>query len=477
MAIRPRLFGKPTPAADAEQERLRALLLASRSVLCLVDGLGIVRGLTPNAERELGPAAARVVELEQSLAELLQLEMPGDVQRAVEELAALQAGQMQSWTLRSRAYNGDVRWLEITGVNNLFDPQLSGFVVEVRDVTAAHSAHNRHDLAGAALETSPDAVIITNAQGFIEYVNPSFEKISGYRLADLRGRTPSLLKSDRQDPEFFQRMWAALKTGASFRGEVANRKKSGEVYYEDFQVQPIADGDGVITHYISIGRDITERKRHESSSESAAFFDPTTGISTFKLLRERSRQMLALARRHGHTAALVHVDINGLSSVNDTLGRDIGDQLLRKVADRLKQGLRESDTIARLRDDEFLILLSDVAEEDATARVVRRLKDSVSRPFQIREHSVNCGASFGVSLYPQDATTFDEMLEYAALAMKRAQGTGSGYEFYRKELTEITLERLSLEDDLRWAWDRKQFVLHYQPVIGLNNNKMIGLKR
>ncbi|HUP89081.1 MAG TPA: EAL domain-containing protein [Longimicrobiales bacterium] len=472
--MRPRLFASRTATAETHVERLRAMLDASRAVMCLIDVGGIVRSITPNAGHVLGEACDRAAELELHITELLQTENTYEVQRAIEDLLVLPVGEVRSWVFKTRAPNGAPRWLDITGANYLFDTTLAGLVLEIHDVSSTYPSLHQQFLAGYAFEHSLDSVIITNAQGFIEYVNPAFEKISGYRMTELRGRTPATLKSDKQGPEFFERMWVTLREGSVFRGEIANRKKTGEIYFEDISIQPVLDGAGEATHFISTGRDITERKRHESATETAAFYDPVSGISTFNLLRERSKQMLALARRHGHTAALLHIDLNGLQSVNTALGRDVGDELLRKFADRLKQGLRESDTIARLRSDEFLILLSDVAEEDATARVVRRLKDSVSRPFQIRDHSINLGASFGVALYPQDATTFDEMLDYADLAMKRAQTTGTGYEFYRKELTELTQERMSMEDDLRWAWERKQFVLHYQPVVQVSSGQMIG---
>lgn len=474
LAIKPRRFGRSDPSVAGDVGRLAALLESSISVLCVVDGIGVVRAVTPNAARILGEACERAAALELSLAELLQADHPYEIQSALEELARMELAESRTWTVQSRSPLGVPRWLEIVGTNHLFDPQLAGFTLEIRDVTGGWAVQRRYTLAGNAVEQSPDSVIIANEQGFIEYVNPAFEHASGYRLPELRGRTASILKSDRQPPEFYQRMWAVLKRGEIFHGEIANRGKNGEIYMEDLLIEPIKDAEGEVTHFISFGRNITDRKRAEAAVENAAFYDPISGISTFNLLRERSRQMLALARRHGHTAALLHIDMNGLQAVNTSLGREVGDQLLRKFAERLKQGLRESDTIARLGSDEFLILLSDVAEADATARVVCRLKDSVSRPFQIGTHSVNLGASFGVSMYPQDATTFDEMLEYATLALKRAQSGGSGYEFYSKELTELTLERLSLEDDLRWAWERKQFVLHYQAVIAVASNRIIG---
>lgn len=475
MAVRPRFFGSRSNAETAViPAAINALFHASPSVLCTTDGGGRLRAITPNAGRILGDASERAAEMSLSLSELLQPDNATELQTLLDDVSRLEPSSVRGFVVKTRAPSGDPRWLEIVGRNMLFDADVAALLFEIRDVTDGHAEKQRNHVLGFALEQSSDAVIITNVQGFIEYVNPAFERISGYTLSELRGRTPSVLKSDRQQPEFYQRMWAKLRAGEVFRSEVANRRKSGEIYYEDLVVEPVRNAAGAVTHYVSTARDITDRKRSETDSDAAAFYDSVTGVSSFKLLRERSRQILALARRHGHTAALLHVDLKGLKSVNSNLGRDIGDELLRKFADRLKQGLRESDAIARLDSDEFLILLSDVAEADATARVVRRLNETVSRPFQIREHSLSISSTFGVALYPQDATTFEELIEYAVLANKRATTASSSYEFYKKETTELTHEHLSIEDELRWAWERKQFVLHYQPIIALASQRVIG---
>lgn len=471
-AMRPRLRAARKPGSPVAD--LLSLFQASPSVLCLLEASGRVRAVTPNAARVLGDACDRAAELGISARELLQADHAPEVQSLLDDLSRMDAADTRSWTLSTRAPSGDTRWLEVTGRNLLYDAEVAALLLEIRDVTRDHTLNERHHLLGYALEQSTDAVIVTNAQGFIEYVNTAFENVSGYRLAELRGRTPAILKADRHSPGFFEGMWATLRRGEVFRGEIANRKKSGEVYFEDIVIEPIRDANHQITHFVSTARDITARKHAQNLADTAAFYDSITGASTFNSLRERSRQILALARRHGLTAALLQVDVKGLSGVATSYGREVADELLRKFAERLKQGLRESDVIARLDNDEFLVLLSDVAEEAATARVVRRLRESVSRPYQIRDHSITVGCSFGVALYPQDATTFDELLDYAELAMKRAETAASGYQFYRKETTELTDERLSLEDDLVWAWERKQFLLHYQPVVAVNSGRVIG---
>ncbi len=474
MSVRPRLFGSRAAPTGSMTAGLRALFHASPSVLCLTDAAGHVRAITPNAARVLGDACDRAAELGITVKELLQAESVAALQDVLDDLSRTDAAATPIWTLKTRSPSGEARWLELTGRNLLFDPEVGALLFEIRDITRTHPENERHDLLGHALESSSDAVIVTNPQGFIEYVNSAFENVSGYQLAELRGRTPAVLKADRQSPEFFERMWTTLRKGEVFRGEIANRRKNGEVYYEDLMIEPVRDPQGTVTHFVSTGRDITHRKRSETNADAAAFYDPITGVSTFRLLRERSRQILALARRHGLTAALLQFDVKGLSGLGANQGPEVRDELLRKFADRLKQGLRESDVIARMDGGGFLILLSDVAEEAATARVVRRLRESVSRPFQIREHSLNVGSTVGVALYPQDATTFDELLDYSSAALKRAETATGGYQFYKKETTELTDECLSLEDDLVWAWERKQFVLHYQPVVAVNSGRVIG---
>src|SRR5687767_5531648 len=230
LAMRPRLFGSRSAALPTD---LRSLFQASHSVLCLLDGSGIVRAITPNAARVLGEACDRAPELGVNAGELLQADNPFDVQSLLDDLSRAEPNDIRTWTFKTRAPSGQPRWLEIAGRNLLFDAEIASLFIEIRDVTHDHDANERHHVLGFALESSPDAVMVTNAQGFIEYVNPACERQTGYRLTDLRGRSPAILKSDRQSREFYERMWQTLKQGGVFRGEIANRRKNGELYFED----------------------------------------------------------------------------------------------------------------------------------------------------------------------------------------------------------------------------------------------------
>jgi diguanylate cyclase (GGDEF)-like protein/PAS domain S-box-containing protein len=458
------------PRRDAEQRNalvdddLTPLLQHGRAVICAVEASGAIRSISPNAPALFGAAAERAPDLGARLHDLVAPPEFASFGASWDALwrSCMTDGQAQV-VVPSRAPDGATRQIELWAC--VTDAASSHILVEIRDVTTARADQERGELLERAIAQGADRVIITDAQGCICYVNEAFVRASGHTAESVIGRTPAVLRSDEHQADFFERLWRALKAGRPYRTDIVNRTRTGDAYHEELSLTPLRDGDGNVTHFLSVGRDIGERKLVESDIIDQAYFDPLTGVANVRLLRERSRQILALTRRHGHISALLHVDLDRLRHINETLGRSVGDEVLRVVADRLRQSLRESDTLARLSSDEFLVLLSEVTEEEATARVVRRLRDAICRPCRIQDHSVTIGACIGVALYPQDATTFDELLEYADLALKRAQHSRSDFEFYQREQSEMTHDRLMLEDDLRWAWEHEQFVLHYQPIL------------
>ena len=473
-SVRPRAFGKTGALPGIDSGTAQWFLENSGVVWCAADPGGLVRWISPNAATILGSACDRAAELNLNLTELLQPQDQVEFSESIARMARAEGGNAVEMPVLTRGPSGAERWLEIRWHNRTHDPDEPLWLLEIRDITAAHTSFRFNQILADIIPSASDSVCVTDAYGRILYVNEAWSKATGYDANDVMGLTPSILRSGHHRPDFYDRLWRTVSAGRVFRGEVINRKRDGEYYHEELVITPVADAGGGISYYVSAGRDISERKRADAQAEDKAFFDALTGVANPRLLRERSKQILALARRRGHTAAMLHIDLDGLRSVNDTHGRTLGDEVLRRVADRLRQGLRESDTLARNGSDEFLILLSEVSEEDATARVVRRLRDSICKPFRIHDQTISISASVGVALYPQDATTYDELLEYAQLSVNRARGSRSGVEFFRHELTELTNDRLSLEDDLRWAWERNQFVLHYQPIMALATGSMIG---
>jgi diguanylate cyclase (GGDEF)-like protein/PAS domain S-box-containing protein len=468
--VKPRL--RTWSRGQAVEADLKAIKALVGTVYCLVGKDGVIRSVTPNARQVLGDDACDLSpESGITLAELFQPDArdPLDAWFAAAWLPEPPSGIL----VPARGADGDARWLELNTPGRLALGDSETIVVEVREVTARAEREQRMSLLAAALDASTDAVYITDADGRFEYVNASFERLTGYREEDLIGQSVSILSSGRHRPDFFAGMWDTLNRGEAFAGEVINRRTDGTIYTLDLVITPMRDAGSSTPRYLAVGRDITDRKLVEGALEDLAYYDALTGLANQRLLKERSRQILALARRHGSIAAMLHVDLDRLRSVNLQHGRVMGDDVLRTIAERLRQGLRESDTLARVGSDEFLVLLSEVSDEENVARVVRRLHDSVTKPIRIGEHSLTVNARIGVALYPEDAGTFDEILACAEAALRRAEQAGSSFEFFERDLSAASHDRLMLEDDLHWAWEHDQFVLHYQPIVGADG-RVVG---
>jgi diguanylate cyclase (GGDEF)-like protein/PAS domain S-box-containing protein len=468
LLVTPRLRG--WMRADGKPE-LEAIGSLPGTVYCLVAEGGRICSITPNSRQVLGEACDRAAELDLTVRELIQ---PADAEALEEWLGAAWLPELPGGILlQAQGPDGEERWLELNTPGRFALQDDETIVLEIREATTRAKREQHMALLSSALELATDSVFVTDAKGRIEYVNAAFERLSGYRAETIVGRPASILGSGRHRPDHFSRMWEALSHGEPYCCEMINRRPDGSYYTLDLSITPLPAPDGKPERYLAMGRDITDRKRLERELEDLAYYDALTGLANQRLLRERSRQILALARRHGSITALLHVDLDRMRSVNQQHGRVVGDDVIRNVAERLRQGLRESDTLARVGSDEFLVLLSEVSDVQNVARVVRRLHDSVTRPIRLGNLSISVNARIGVGLYPQDASTFDELLACAEAALQRAQQVSTEFEFYEREQSAGAHDKLSLEDDLHWAWEHDQFVLHYQPIIGADG-RVVG---
>lgn len=464
LLVRPRVSG-----SDPVPEGLDGVPLLAGTVYCLVSRDRRVRQISPNADAVLGDACSRAAELGLSLRELVQ---PDDADQLESWLsAAWQDGTQAPTRLATRAPDAGVRWLELTSRGVPSAGEDGCMLIEILDVTARAAREKTDAILTAAFEASADAVYITARDGTIEYANGAFERLTGYPAQKAVGRPASMLASGRHRADFFARMWGALEAGEVYNGEVINRHPDASMYTIDLVITPLSLAGE--QRFLAVARDVTARKRLEREVEDLAYYDPLTGLANHRLLRERSSQILALARRHGSMAALVHIDLDRLASVNAQHGRAVGDEVLRTVAERLRQGLRESDTLARTGSDEFLVLLSEVQDEEAVARVVRRLHEAITQPFRMQHVTVTLSVRAGIALYPQDAATFDELIESTDTALHRANQKATPFEFFEHNQSAASHDRMSLEEDMSWAWENDQFILHYQPIIGVDG-RVVG---
>jgi diguanylate cyclase (GGDEF)-like protein/PAS domain S-box-containing protein len=318
-------------------------------------------------------------------------------------------------------------------------------------------------LAGTVFESSHQGIVVTDAQGGIVRVNPAYCRISGYTEAELLGQNPRLLKSGLQDAEFYRDMWRSLAETGRWQGELKNRKKSGELYVQWLNIDAIKAEQGE-SLFIGIASDISELVNSRERLANLAYFDTLTSLPNRVLFRDRLVHSMAQCRRDQIKLALILADLDNFKTVNDTLGHAAGDEMLQEVARRLQSRVRDSDTVARLGGDEFALILMDAKGPEDMAWVAGGIVLALSAPYQIMGFDVAGGASLGITFYPDDGQTLEELLKYADVAMYRAKECGrNNYQFFTGDMAASVADAMLIESGLRRALEAGELSLHYQP--------------
>lgn len=293
-----------------------------------------------------------------------------------------------------------------------------------RDITERKLAELENQALLVALHSAPVGVVITNAQGIIEYVNPKFVEITGYAQAEVVGKNPRILKSDQHSPEFYQHFWDTLSSGVIWSGEIRNKRRDGSLYWEYAAISPVLDSDGNIKKYVAVKQDITEKKKLEQDLYQKANFDALTGLPNRVLFHDRLQQTLKKTARNGNTLALLMLDLDKFKDVNDTLGHDAGDELLKQAAERMQRCVRDSDTVARLGGDEFIILVESYPLENRAEEIAQRLIDELKRPFTLFNHSGEVSASIGLAFLSPTVNDAEALKKNADIALYQAKQRG-----------------------------------------------------
>lgn len=349
---------------------------------------------------------------------------------------------------------------------------IRGSVVDIHDLKNSEVQMRK---LSRALEQTGDSIIITDERGVIEYVNPAFEKITGYSATEIIGKNNNLLRSGKHTLEFYQTLWKTVTSGQVFQEVFTNRRKDGTFYYEEKTISPLKDESGAITHFIASGRDISERMETQERIFYLAHHDVLTDLPNRVLLFDRLEQAIYRAVRNEHMFSVMFLDLDRFKVINDTLGHDTGDLVLQKVAKRLRKALRASDTIARLGGDEFAVLLEDLNSLEHAQKIAENLIEVLSQPIIIDERELFITTSIGISTFPADGSDAKSLLKNADIAMYQAKHLGKNtYQSYNKEMNVLTDRHFTLETELRHALENDQFEVYYQPKIDLPSQTLIG---
>jgi len=332
-------------------------------------------------------------------------------------------------------------------------------------------------MADRVFESALEGIMVTDRHAKIERVNQAFTRLTGYTEDEVVGRNPGLLSSGRQTPDFYKQLWHSLTTDGHWQGEIWNRRKTGELFLEYLTITSIRDSEGEISHYAAIFSDITQRRQAEERLGYLATHDVLTNLANRMLFEERLTHAIVHAKRFGRKVAVMYLDLDRFKLVNDTLGHNAGDEVLKMVAERIVANVRANDTVARMGGDEFALVLEEVDDVRDVGRVARKLLDEVGRAVDIVDRQIFVTPSIGISIYPDDGTEAEDLILLADQAMYGAKSRGRNvFQFFESKMTSSAIEQLETLGELHRALEQNEFRLFYQPQYDLASGRIVGVE-
>ena len=351
-------------------------------------------------------------------------------------------------------------------------PAMFGISQDIRDRLHAEQSQR---LAASVFDNAHEGIMVTDQRGIIVEVNSTFSELTGYSRAEAVGQNADLLKSGHHDADFYKDMWATIRNKGYWRGEVWNRKKSGEIFVELLTISTVRDPNNEISHFVAIFSDITLIKQHQQRLEHLAHFDALTQLPNRMLLADRLQLAMAQTERDQKMLAVCYLDLDGFKPVNDIHGHATGDRLLVEVAQRLRQCVRGGDTVARLGGDEFVLLFAEINDVHECDHATSRILSALSAPFAIAGSSIHISASIGVTLYPIDGSDADTLLRHADQAMYTAKQAGRNrYHLFDPESDRRARARREEISRIKQALVEHEFILHYQPKVNMREGRVLG---
>jgi diguanylate cyclase (GGDEF)-like protein/PAS domain S-box-containing protein len=390
--------------------------------------------------------------------------------------ATITAGKHWVGEFYNKRKNGETFWerANIYPLKNTKN-EISSYVAIKEDITQLKEDEKKLRLASTVFQTATEAVMINDANNLIVAVNHAFTLITGYSEAEVLGENPILLSSGHHDVNFYKEMNTELTSKGKWQGEICNRRKNGEVYYEWLSITALKNKTGELESYVSLFSDITKRKQAEDKIYHQANYDYLTGLANRNLFIDRFEQSIAVAKREDKSVALLFIDLDGFKNVNDTFGHSKGDLLLKYAAQRIESVVRTSDSVARLSGDEFAVMLCGDNDVYSNEKVAAKVLAELAAPFQLVEKEAHISASIGIAIFPDDGHFSEDLLANADSAMYKAKEKGkNNVQFFTKEMDIKAQQRRSLEVELRQAIKNNELVLHYQPIHDIKTGKVVS---
>lgn len=362
----------------------------------------------------------------------------------------------------------------LTSVDAEFMADEARLISMVMEKTASQE---RLQLAASVFTHAREGILIADVQGTIIDVNETFSFITGYSREEAIGKNPRILHSGQQDATFYSGMWSTLLANGHWSGETWNRRKDGDVYAQATTISAVHDSSGRVKNYVALFTDITSIKEHQKQLEHFAHYDALTGLPNRVLLADRLQQAIVRSQRQGTGLAVLYLDLDGFKMVNDTYGHSFGDEVLISIARRMKDALREGDTLSRIGGDEFIAVLTDLASTSAHELILQRLLVEASTPVSVGDIAIQVSTSIGVTLYPNDQGDADQLMRHADQAMYLAkQGGKNQFHTFDVKLDAAVQNQREGLAGIRQALMRNEFILFYQPKINMKTNEMFGVE-
>ena len=352
--------------------------------------------------------------------------------------------------------------------------RIKRFISQIYDQTQELAQAEQRKLSSLVYQNSNEAMLVTDADNIILDVNPAFTTITGYSLDEVIGRTPKLLSSGRHEPDFYSAMWQELEQNGCWNGEIWNKRKNGEAFAEWLSINSILNEDGSIYRRVALFTDISRKKAAEALILQQANYDSLTNLPNRRLFLESLKQELRKTRGNGISGAVLYVDLDRFKEVNDALGHGYGDKLLQEVARRLTRTVRASDLVAHLSGDEFAVILGSIGTPQQAEQVAGNILASLAESIQLKDEQIYISASIGITLFPDDAVKADQLLRNADQAMYAAKLSGRNcYHYFTQTMQSEAQVRLNMTRDLRFAVERQEFELFYQPIVDFATGQIV----